>query len=332
MRDSTRRDLIKKAAALGLGAVAANIPGLANQISDRVEQGPTRVDFFSGFKQLKSTTSGAVINYVVGGKGPGLLLLHGYPQTHIIWRKIAPQLANDFTVVMPDLRGYGDSSKPADGENHAAYSKRALAQDQLELMTSLGFKRFAVVGHDRGGRVAHRMTLDHPDRVTKLAVLDIVPTYKLYHSVTREFATAYFHWFFLIQPAPFPETLIGNNVEFYLKAWAFRGVYPGAIDSQAFAEYLRCFRDPATVHASCEDYRAAASIDLTHDAADLQRKVFCPVLVLWAEQGAMHLLYNVLDTWKERASNVRGRPLPDGHFLPEEAPQAVLAELKMFLR
>jgi len=199
-------------------------------------------------------------------------------------------------------------------------------------MGSLGYKKFAVVGHDRGGRVAHRMALDHADAVEKLVVMDIVPTYKLYHSVTKEFATAYFHWFFLIQTAPFPETLIGNNVEFYLKNWVFAGAYPGAIDDRAFAEYLRCFRDSATVHASCEDYRAAASLDLEHDAADLNRKISCPVLALWAEQGAMQPLFDVLGTWRERASNVSGKSIPGGHYLPEEAPQVVLEQVTAFLR
>lgn len=332
MAKSSRRDLIKKAAALGVGAVAADdVLLLANTPSESAGQGRTSLDSFPGFKPHKTTTSGAVINFVVGGNGPGLLLLHGYPQTHIMWRKIAPQLSEKFTVVVPDLRGYGDSSKPPDGENHSAYSKRAMAQDQVELMRTLGFDKFAVAGHDRGGRVAHRMALDHADTVEKLTVLDIVPTYKLYHTVTKEFATAYFHWFFLIQPAPLPETLIASNAEFYLKARSFEGVYPGAIDSQTFAEYLRCFRDPAMIHASCEDYRAAASIDLDHDAADLDRKISCPVLALWAEQGVMHRLFNVLDTWRERASNVNGKPLPGGHYLPEQTPQAVLEELERFL-
>jgi len=328
----TRRDLIKKAAVLGLGTISAEdaFP-FTKKLSRLVGQDSGGVDFFPGFKKDKKTVSGAVISFVAGGSGPGLLLLHGYPQTHIMWRKIAPQLSKKFTVIIPDLRGYGDSSKPREGENHSGYSKRAMAQDQVELMRSLGFEKFAVVGHDRGGRVAHRMALDHAEVVEKLVVLDIVPTYRLYHSVSKEFATAYWHWFFLIQPAPLPETLIGSNAEFYLKSWSFRGVYPGTIDDQAFAEYLRCFRDPATIHASCEDYRAAASVDLDHDAADLNRKVSCPVLVLWAEQGAMHGMFNVLDAWKERASNVNGRALPGGHFLPEQSPQAVLEDLARFL-
>jgi haloacetate dehalogenase len=287
-------------------------------------------DFFPGFKKLTTKTSGATINFVTAGNGPPLLLLHGYPQTNIEWRKVAPQLAQKFTVVAADLRGYGDSSAPPDGDNHFGYSKRAMAQDQVELMASLGFEKFAVVGHDRGGRVAHRMALDHPDRVTKLAVLDIIPTYKFFHSVSSELATVNFHWFFLIQPVPLPETLIGNSAEYWLIS-RFGRIPPEALGKEAFAEYLRCFQRPESIHASCEDYRAGATIDLAHDAADLDRKIACPVLVLWGERGAWPRLYNVLDTWRERASNVSGRDIPSGHFIAEEKPEMLLAELNKFL-
>ena len=285
---------------------------------------------FEGFEQTTIKTANATIHLVKGGQGSPVLLLHGYPQTHVMWHKIAPRLAEDFSLVIPDLRGYGDSSKPPDGENHFGYSKRATAQDQVEVMTQLGFQQFAVVGHDRGGRVAHRLALDHSDRVTKLAVLDIVPTYTLYHNVNKEFATAYYHWFWLIQAAPFPETLIGNDPEFYLNSLLGR-LKPKAITPEAFAEYLRCFRDPVTVHATCEDYRAAASIDLVHDEADMDRKIACPVLALWAEKGVMHRMYDVVAAWRERAVNVSGQPLPSGHFLPEEAPEETFAALKAFL-
>jgi len=285
---------------------------------------------FPGFKTSKVQTTGAIVRVVSGGDGPPVLLLHGHPQTHVQWHKLAPQLAKEFTLVMTDLRGYGDSSKPPDSENHFNYSKRAMALDQVEAMSTLGFEKFAVVGHDRGGRVGHRMALDHPDRVTKLAVLDIVPTHKLYTNVSREFATAYYHWFFLIQPAPLPETLIGNSVEFYLKQ-RFGPLMPNAVTPGAFAEYLRCFRNPATIHAACEDYRAGASIDLEHDEADLNRKIDCPLLALWAERGAMHRMFDVAATWRERAINVEGRALPGGHFLPEESPDETLAELRAFL-
>lgn len=287
---------------------------------------------FEGFERTQIKTSGATINVLKGGKGAPVLLLHGYPQTHVMWHKIAPRLAHDFSLVLPDLRGYGDSSKPPEGEDHFGYSKRATAQDQVEVMEQLGFKQFAVVGHDRGGRVAHRMALDHADRVTKLAVLDIAPTHKLYSNVSKAFATFYYHWFFLIQPAPMPETLIGNSAEFYLNSLLGIGrLKPHAITPEAFAEYLRCFRDPATIHATCEDYRAAASIDLVHDEADMDRKVTCPMLALWGEKGLMHRMYDVVAVWRERAVEVSGKPLPCGHFLAEEAPEETLAELKSFL-
>ncbi len=273
-------------------------------------------------------TSAATINLITGGEGPPLLLLHGYPQTHIEWRKIAPALAKDFTVVMPDLRGYGDSSKPDGGENHIDYSKRAMARDQVELMTALGFDKFALVGHDRGARVGHRLALDHPERVSKLAVLDICPTLHMYETANRQLATYYFHWFFLIQPEPFPETLIGNSVDAVLKQ--FMGAVDG-IEPQAFAEYLRCFSDPATIHATCEDYRAAATVDLEHDRADLGEKITCPLLVLWGARGLIGALYDPIAVWRERASDVRGKALPCGHWLPEELPDETLAELRTFL-
>jgi haloacetate dehalogenase len=289
------------------------------------------VPMFDGFKSAQVQTSGATINVVSGGKGPPLLLLHGFPQTHVEWHKIAPALAKEFTVVAPDLRGYGDSSKPADGDNHIGYSKRAMAQDQVEVMSHLGFGKFAVVGHDRGGRVAHRMALDHAEKITRIAVIDIVPTHKLYHNVTREFAIAYYHWFFLIQPAPLPETLIGNSLDYFINR-AFAPLMPKAVTPEAFAEYLRAFKNPANLHAACEDYRAGASIDLEHDDADLTRKVECPVLALWAERGPMNRQFDVLTTWRERATQVTGKSLPGGHFLPEELPDQVLAELQAFLR
>jgi len=332
MRDGTRRDLLKKAAAVGLGSFLSTGDALArvDRFSEQTDRNSAASEFFPGFKQHTKKTSGATINFVTGGSGPPLLLLHGYPETHIMWRKVAPQVARKFTVVAADLRGYGDSGKPAGGGDHAAYSKRTMAQDQVEVMNSLGFQRFSVVGHDRGGRVAHRMAIDHPDSVQKLVVLDIVPTYKMFHSVTKELATSNFHWFFLIQPEPLPETMIGNSAEFWLKS-RFTALPPDAINKDAFAEYLRSFRTPAMIHATCEDYRAGASIDLTHDDADLQRKISCPVLALWAEKGAMHRQFNVLEAWRERASNVSGKPLPSSHFIAEEIPEMLLSELGAFL-
>jgi haloacetate dehalogenase len=284
---------------------------------------------FDEFSRAEITTSGATITTVRGGAGPPLLLLHGYPQTHVMWHKVASRLARDFTIVATDLRGYGDSSKPEGGPDHAGYSKRAMAQDQVEVMTQLGFETFFVAGHDRGGRVAHRMALDHREHVKQLAVLDIVPTRRLYTDSTREFATAYFWWFFLIQPAPLPETLIGNAVEFWLSEKLGKAP-PGAITSAAFAEYLRCFRNPETIHASCEDYRAAASIDLAHDEADINRKIECPLLALWGEHAPMHRLYDVAATWRERAMSVTGKSLPGTHYFAEEIPDLVASELKKF--
>lgn len=283
------------------------------------------------FKPLRITTDGAEINLVTGGEGPPLLLLHGYPQNLTMWRKILPRLGRHFTVVASDLRGYGDSSKPAGGDDHGAYSKRAMALDQLQVMNHLGFERFSVAGHDRGGRVAHRMALDHGDAVARLAVLDIVPTHKLFTTADKAFATAYYHWFFLIQPDDLPETLIGADPAYYLDQLLGRwGQTEGAISPRARAEYLRCFSDPAMIHASCEDYRAAASIDLDHDDADLDRKIACPLLVLWGMRGAMHRLYDLLDCWRERASDVRGQALDCGHYLPEERPEETADALVEF--
>ncbi len=287
---------------------------------------------FEGFERFTIATTGATITGVKAGAGSPVLLLHGYPQMHVMWHKVAPRLAQEFTVVVPDLRGYGDSSKPADGDNHFGHSKRATAQDQVEVMEHFGFKHFAVVGHDRGARVAHRLTIDHAERVTKLAVLDIVPTHYVYTHVNKTLATAYYHWFFLIQPAPMPETLIGGNPEFYLNSLLGIGrLKPQAITPEAFAEYLRCFRDPATIHATCEDYRAAATIDLIHDEADLDQKITCPVLALWGEKGFLHKNYDVPTVWRERAINVTGKSLPCGHFLAEEAPDETYTALRAFL-
>ena len=329
MPDYPRREFLTRAAALSAGAMASagvSLPLAPGQADTKLPA----AEFFPGFKKLTNQTSGATINFVAGGSGPPLLLLHGYPQTHIEWRMVAPELAKKFTVVAADLRGYGDSSAPPDGENHSGYSKRAMAQDQVEVMASLGFEKFAVVGHDRGGRVAHRMALDHPDRVTRLAILDIVPTYKVLHSVTNELATSNFHWWFLIQKAPLPETLIGNSAEFWLQS-RFERIPPGILTQEAFAEYLRSFRRQESIHATCEDYRAGATIDLIHDSADLDRKISCPVLVLWGERGVWPRVFDVLDTWKERASNISGKQVPSGHFIAEEKPEILMTELSNFL-
>ena len=345
MSQRDRRDFLRVsgAGALSLGSAIAttacgiNTPARAGSDVDqgpRVAQAPPQQPpapaLFPGFQRDVLKTSATTINLVHGGKGRPLLLLHGWPQTHVTWHKIAPRFTQDFHVVVPDLRGYGDSGKPPEGVNHEGYSKRAMAQDQVEIMQQLGFETFAVVGHDRGARVAHRMALDHPARVTKLAVVDIVPTHKLYNTVTKEFATAYWWWFFLIQPAPLPETFLSTNAEFFINR-AFGRAAPGVFIKEAVDAYLRAFRDPATIHAGCEDYRAAATIDLAHDDTDIGRKISCPVLALWAGKGPMHRLYNVLETWRERAANVTGKALPSGHFLPEEVPDETYMELKAFL-
>jgi len=311
-----RRELLQQATALIAGAAVASQSGAEAQ--------ETTADgrLFPGFKVEKVQTSGAVIHAVSGGQGPPLLMMHGAPQSHATWYKIAPELAKEYTLVMTDLRGYGDSSKPEGGKNHENYSKRAMALDGVEVMKHFGYDRFAMIGHDRGGRVGHRMAMDHPDKVTKLVVIDVVPTYKLFHNVTKEFATAYYHWFFLIQPAPYPETLINNSIDFYM----------GRGTGEAHAEYVRTFKNPATVHAMCEDYRAAASIDLEHDEADLTRKVECPLLALWAANGAMGKMYDVLATWKERAANATGKGLPGGHSLQETTPDQTVAEIRAFLK
>jgi haloacetate dehalogenase len=284
-------------------------------------------EFFPGFEQRRVETSGASINLVTGGSGPPLLLLHGYPQTHLMWRKLAPRLAAEFTVVAPDLRGYGDSSKPPAGPDHVNYSKRALAQDQVETMAALGFERFRVAGHDRGARVAHRLARDHPGRVERLGSLDIVPTLYRFETIDQTAATASYHWFFLIQPGGLPERLIGAEPEFFLRSMLRD---PAVFEPEIFAEYLRCFKDPETIRATCDEYRAGATIDLVHDRADRGRKLTMPLLVLWGQRSSQGSGYDVLAVWRDHAGNVQGHAIASGHFLPEEAPEETYRALKDF--
>lgn len=287
---------------------------------------------FEGFERREITTSGTTICARIGGAGPPLLLLHGYPQTHVMWHRVAPVLAERFTVVCADLRGYGDSGKPDSDSEHATYSKRASARDMVEVMAALGHPQFMLAGHDRGGRVGHRLALDHPERLLRLAVLDIVPTRTIFRATNQAIATGYYHWFFLIQPRDLPERLIGADPAYFLHWMLGRwGTGPGAFAPEAIAEYERCFKNPAMIHASCEDYRAAASIDLAHDEADLDRKIACPVLALWGRRGLMERHFDVLATWRERAAGeVVGRALDCGHFLPEERPEETAAALLDF--
>ncbi|MGH9786204.1 MAG: alpha/beta fold hydrolase, partial [Terriglobia bacterium] len=309
------------AAGQGASLLTASMPASVSARAARPQQtGAGAAALFPGFKSMRIETKGASIAAVVGGSGPPVLLLHGHPQTHVMWHKVAPRLAQRFSIVAADLRGYGDSSKPPEGLNHAGYSKRAMAQDMAEVMTHLGFEKFAVVGHDRGARVATRMALDHQQMVTKLAVFDNLPTLMMYRNVTKELATQIYHWFFLIQPSPYPETLIGNSLEVFLRR-SFDRAPRGSITDEAYAEYLRCFRNPATIHAACEDYRAGASIDLEHDEADWNKKITCPLLALWAERGTVARFFgDVVERWKEKAVDVRGKPLPSGHYLAEQLP------------
>ena len=286
---------------------------------------------FDGFERRRIETSQVTINLVIGGAGPPLLLLHGYPQTHVMWHKVAPRLAERHTLVIPDMRGYGDSSKPAGDPDHMNYSKRAMAADQAEVMRTLGYDRFGLVGHDRGARCAHRLTLDHAECVTGVAFLDIVPTFDVWERSGKSHSWTSFHWYFLAQDFDLPEILIGNNPDYWLSKMLEKwGDDMTAFSPEAMTEYQRCFRDPATIHATCEDYRAGYTIDVTHDAADRDQKIECPVLVLWGERAGSARSHAVLDIWHDRAQDVRGKPLTCGHFLAEEQPDATAEELLEF--
>jgi haloacetate dehalogenase len=289
---------------------------------------------FPGFEQGSAATDADVrIAYVRGGSGPPLLLLHGHPQTSAIWHRVAPALARRFTLVAADLRGYGDSSKPPGAPEHANYAKRTMARDMLALMRTLGFDRFDVLAHDRGARVAHRLAADHPGAVRRLVLLDIAPTLAMYEQTGEAFARAYWHWFFLIQPAPLPERLIEADPPAYVRDMlGLRSAGLAPFDPRALAEYQRCAALPGAAHGLCEDYRAAAGIDLEHERADRDAglKLPMPVLVLWGEEGVVHHCFRPLDEWRRLARNVHGGPLPCGHYIAEEAPDPLLAEVLPF--
>ncbi len=285
---------------------------------------------FPGSNSFTHDIDGIAIHGVTGGNGPPLLLLHGYPQTHVMWHKVAPELSKQYTLVIPDLRGYGASAKPPTDADHTPYSKRAMATDMVGLMTLLGHKRFAVLAHDRGGRVAHRLAVDHPDLVRGMVILDIAPTREMYANTNAAFATAYWHWFWLIQPAPFPETQINADPLFYLrkKLGSWGATTPFA--QEAMAAYEAAIQNPETVHAMCEDYRAAASIDIRHD--DEGGRVLCPIHVMWGANGVIERCFDCLALWRARADVVTGHNLPGGHYLAEEVPDLVTAETRAFLR
>lgn len=289
--------------------------------------------FIPGFTlQDVTLDNGVALRVARGGQGAPLLMLHGHPQNHLAWRKIAPQLAQHYEVILPDLRGYGDSDKPASDEMHQPYSKRAMAGDISQLIDALGLKRVAFVGHDRGGRVGHRLALDHPEKVSCCVFVDIAPTATMYARTDKIFATRYFWWFFLIQPWPLPETMIGHDPAFFLRKHIDGQLKtPGATEPEIFNDYLRCYQDPAMIHAVCEDYRAAASLDLQHDAADSARRIGCPLLALWGEKGTVGQLYDVVETWQDVADDVQGYALPCGHSPHEEVPALFLQQLERFL-
>jgi haloacetate dehalogenase len=289
---------------------------------------------FEGFEEkLVDVAADVRIHCVVGGSGPPALLLHGYPESLAMWSGVAPILAERFTVVCADLRGYGDSSKPPGAPDSSNYSFRAMATDQITLMHRLGFDRFHLIGHDRGGRTGHRMALDRPEIVETLAVLDIAPTYTMFMDTNRHVSSAYWHWYFLSVPAPFPERMIGADPDYFFETsfetWGKTPV--SGLDPDVLAQYRRCWRDPAMIHGSCCDYRAAATIDLEHDQADVDRQVTCPTLAFWGSEGAMHQVFDMAAVWEQRCSDLRTATLPGAHFFVDQFPEETAAILLDFL-
>ena len=290
-------------------------------------------DFIAGFNLFNAKlATGIKMRFAIGGSGSPILLVHGHPHTHIIWRKIAPKLAETHTVILPDLRGYGDTEKPESQPDHRPYSKREMAKDLMSLMHLLGFEKFTFIGHDRGARVGHRLALDYPEALTKAVFVDIAPTATMYALTNKEFATKYFWWFFLIQPEPFPEKLIGFDPEYFLHHHIDGQIkIKGVVEERAFKEYLRCYQNPDTIHAICEDYRAAATIDLEDDKADSDRRIECPLYLLWGARGTVGKLYDVVGTWRDKAIDVSGEALDCGHSPEEECPEIFLEKVLKFL-
>ena len=332
--DLKRRSLLKLG---GFGLVAARFglipPGPAQFETER-SSAVTPGAFFPGFSAEMVKTSGTTIHVLRRGSGRPLLLLHGYPETHLTWHKVAPKLSEQFSVVVPDLRGYGDSGRPQDRERHENYSFRAMAQDQVDVMHHYGHERFLVAAHDRGARVAHRLCLDHPDSVEKVCLMDIAPTLTMYRGTNQEFATKYMWWFFLIQAYPLPEHMIGLDPKFYLQhIFEALNKTPGAIGPDEMNEYIRAFSNDPTIHATCEDFRAGADIDLEMDQADewAGSKIRCPVHALWGARGTVGVLWDVIAIWREKSvAAVTGRALDCGHSLQEEDPQGLIKELLQF--
>ena len=347
MQDNVkRRDILKISIAAGVAMAsnglarvvgAAPADGNADKKQEQAANRPSQLQdnsqrFFNGFEPLKINTGDVEINLKRGGKGKPVLLLHGYPETHVMWHKLASRLAQKYTVVLTDLRGYGDSSSPTGAQDHSNYSKRVMALDQVMVMEKLGYKTFDIVGHDRGARVAHRLMRDHPNRINRGAIMDIMPTLDTYEKTDMIFARGYYHWFFLIQPPDLPEHLIGVDPEYFvrkcLNSW---GRNPDSFSDDAVKEYVRCFSKPEVIHSTCEDYRASATIDLEHDRQDRSKKIECPLLVLWGGKSFISRAYDVLGIWSKYASHVEGSPIPSGHFLPEEAPEETYNVLVKFL-
>ena len=299
--------------------------------SSLVNIGPSK--FIDSFTLMDARLeTGIKMRFAIGGNGPALMLVHGHPHTHIIWRKVAPLLAQKYTVVLPDLRGYGDTDKPESTPDHRPYSKKEMAKDLISLMRLLNRPTFVFVGHDRGARVGHRLALDYPESVTKAVFVDIAPTATMYALTNKEFATKYFWWFFLIQPEPFPEKLIGFDPDYFLHHHIDGQIkIKGCVEDKAFNEYLRCYKDPRTIHAICEDYRAAATIDLDDDKEDADKKIQCPLYLLWGARGTVGKLYDVVGTWKEKAVTVSGEALDCGHSPEEECPSGFLEKVLAFL-